>query len=372
MHRMEHLTLLSVPASKIEILFQYDAPMLRSFVWGAVGDRCTLPTRWGAEHAPVLETLCLKPFSIPKELEPLAAVRTLYGHLGSFSGGRKGISSIFPFLETLHISSTAQEDLFYLFDLPASLKAISLETDIDFPIDMAIDYTPVISACQSLNLERLSIDRANDCLEVLRLFSTVVRGTWELRISTYNNDVVNMRACSDKADYTVHCHQPVSLSRQPSITEYIQRVARLSVSFEMLWELASLASWERHLPQLHHLEIYFWDSFAHPLPLFPGHTAAAHPILAPDLDVIWLIVTAPLDGEQHWILERFPAILPTLFAYTKSRLASITIMERTFSSLKRGNLQGLMSLAEHVWVSSEDRHEAREFCLREAFPTGPE
>ncbi|EJD39796.1 hypothetical protein AURDEDRAFT_171067 [Auricularia subglabra TFB-10046 SS5] len=369
MHRMEHLTLLSLPSEMIQVLFGYDAPILRSFIWGAGGEKCSLPMGWGLKHAPVLETLCLKPFSVPDEIEPLAAVRKFYGQLGGLSDGRKALSTVFPSLETLHITSITQNELPYLSDLPASMKDLSFETDIDLPFDTVIDYAPVMRACQFLNLERLFVERAKDCLDALHAFTTVIRGTWELRISTYDNNVVNMRACAEQANYTIRCHRPVSLSRQPRITAYLQHVSRLSVSVDLLGELTDLTSWERYLPHLCHLEIYFWDS----LPL-PGRAASttSRPIVAPGLDEIWLFVNGALDREYRWILERFPALLPTFFAYTKSQLASITITEFAFSSFKRSDLVGLMSLAEHVWVQSEDTRELRGFSFSEVFPAEPE
>ncbi|EJD40224.1 hypothetical protein AURDEDRAFT_170605 [Auricularia subglabra TFB-10046 SS5] len=241
-------------------MFNCAVPVLRSFTSSSAVDSCDLPVRWGADRAPMLEALLLGFVCVPKNVQPMPALRSFScTRLYAVSERKFRLFDIFPALCSLRIGFVSYGVLDLISDPPASLTDIILGPGTGYS---ALDAAPFLRACGRLELRRLQIQDINSMLDAMELFAKTFPGTWRMALGDRDEAWVNLAADSADVAYALYGMELFSLSREPSIMGHFERLSSLTASIPIFEHLDLSFKWSRSLPALRSLTIQFCDAFA--------------------------------------------------------------------------------------------------------------
>ncbi|EJD42867.1 hypothetical protein AURDEDRAFT_126222 [Auricularia subglabra TFB-10046 SS5] len=148
------------------------------------------------------------------------------------------MSDIQPLFE---IEFLMTDTLDALSDPPPSLTHIDLGTDNG----ATADYTALIRACAGYDVRTLRLQTAMSFSDSLELFTSVVVGTWSMKLGEANARVIELNAVDEDVLYRIDCEQMLSLRREPRVATQLARLASLTVHAQFLLDLDALGRWAR-------------------------------------------------------------------------------------------------------------------------------
>ncbi|EJD42857.1 hypothetical protein AURDEDRAFT_185832 [Auricularia subglabra TFB-10046 SS5] len=343
MHRMQELTV-DLSARTFERLFALPAPMLRTLSCTTDSAPCALPERW---DAPVLRKLELGKVRVG-ERQPLPVVEVFICF--TLLGLEQSLFALFPALTSLYIGAVTPEVVRCLGEPPATLVELTLRTDGA----RALDYAPLIVACQACKLELLRLESARDLASALELFTGLVATTWSMKINSASRQL-ELKADDDAVNFEVHLAERLSFAREPRIAWHLARVSTLSANAAVLAQLDGLEAWDRSLPALRELTLHFTGQLH-----WPVHGLG--PIRVPMLENMSVVLDTLAGGAALWVTRDFPDLLRSRFAYDRPLLEIISIEADSDAAreLEEDSLAGLRAIAECVRVDAAG--EAQEYA----------
>ncbi|EJD42865.1 hypothetical protein AURDEDRAFT_152718 [Auricularia subglabra TFB-10046 SS5] len=349
MHRMESLAF-APTMSDIQRLFAVPAPSLKSFRCTQSDVRCDLPVHW---EAPLLETLEMRYVRVPEGMHALRSLRSFTCFSLDLWRTETQLFALFPSLRVLKIECVIKDTLDALSDPPASL------TDIDLGTNQGptTDYAPLIRACAGYDVRTLRLESAASFAEPLELFTSVVKGTWTMKLDEANERVIELSAVEEGASYRIDCEPTLSLLREPRVATQLARLASLTTHVHLLIDLDALGRWARTLPELRDLAIYF--AAVERMGALPP--TSRPPIRAQRLEVVAFHLNYATRGCESWVLDEFPKFLQSRFVLARPLLKSVTINTRAEAAPEEDRLSALLSLTSYLRINLLTYGSTREY-----------